>query len=300
MAWAAVRISDNPPDYDHPFGHGKTENLAALFEALLIVVGGAYIVKEALEGLIEGKDLPDLKVGLLVMFASVMVNIYISRRLFRIGRQTQSPALEADAWHLMTDVYTSAGIFTALLVIEVGEWLNPAWDLSRVDGLSAIIVAFLIIKTGCSLGWQAICNLIDHSLSPQEIALIEDHIREVAPAIHGYQRLRTRRSGPFRIVLVDLLVDGSLTVEKAHELGVKIGRGIKDHFPAVDVTCHFEPVDLARSRTKKKKDALAHESFDALALPQEGQLAHNPQENILGEHQDQPQEESSELKTEKT
>jgi cation diffusion facilitator family transporter len=266
MAWAAVRISDSPPDYDHPFGHGKTENLAALFEALLIVLGGAYIVKEAIEGLIEGRDLPDLKVGLLVMLASVMVNIFISRRLFKIGRETQSPALEADAWHLMTDVYTSAGIFAALLVIEVGEWINPAWDLSKVDGLAAVIVSFMIVKTGFSLGWEAVCNLIDHSLSPQEIGLIEEHIREGAPGIRGYQRLRTRRSGPFRIVLVDLLVDGDLTVSEAHALGVAVGRGIKDHFPAVDVTCHFEPYNLAGAAAKKKRDVLAHESFDTPAV----------------------------------
>ncbi|MDR0354411.1 MAG: cation diffusion facilitator family transporter [Deltaproteobacteria bacterium] len=244
MAWMAVRVSDNPPDYDHPFGHGKTENLAALFEALLIVFGGAFIVKESIEGLIRGRELPDLKIGLAVMFLATIVNIVISKRLFKIGRATQSPALEADAWHLMTDVYTSGGIFAALLIIEIGRWVAPSLDLTKVDGLSALIVSFMIIKTGCSLGWEAVCNLVDRRLSPQEIALIEEHIHEVSGGLYGYRRLRTRRSGPFRIVLVDLLVDGRLSVSEAHELSVKVVKGIRDHYPAVDVTCHFEPVDV--------------------------------------------------------
>ncbi|MDR3134904.1 MAG: cation diffusion facilitator family transporter, partial [Deltaproteobacteria bacterium] len=134
MAWLAVRVSDAPPDYDHPFGHGKTENLAALFEALLIVVGGVYIVKEAIEGVIEGRELPSLKIGLAVMLVSSVVNILISRRLFKVGHETQSPALVADGWHLMTDVFTSGGIFVALLVIEVSRLIEPSWDMSRIDG----------------------------------------------------------------------------------------------------------------------------------------------------------------------
>jgi cation diffusion facilitator family transporter len=254
MAWLAVRVSDSPPDYDHPFGHGKTENLAALFEALLIVVGGLYIVKEAIGGLVAGRELPSLKAGLAVMLASATINALISRRLFRIGRQTQSPALVADGWHLMTDVYTSGGIFVALLAIEVGRAINPAWDLSRIDSLSAAIVAFMIIRTGCALGWDAVCNLVDHSLGPQEIALIQEHIGELWPAIQGHRRLRTRRSGPFRIVLVDLIVDGRLSVHEAHVLGAKVVAGLRDHYPDMDVTFHLEPVDIIRQSPKPADD----------------------------------------------
>jgi cation diffusion facilitator family transporter len=254
MAWLAVRVSDAPPDYDHPFGHGKTENLAALFEALLIVVGGVYIVKEAIEGIIKGRDLPDLKIGLAVMFISSVINAFISRRLFKIGRETQSPALVADGWHLMTDVYTSGGIFAALLVIEVGKVINPAWDLSRIDGISAAIVAFMIIKTGFQLGWEAVGNLIDHSLNPEEIALIKEHIDELYPGIQGYRRLRTRRSGPFRIVVVDLVVDGRITVNEAHLLGSKMVSGIKTHFPTMEITFHLEPVQILKHSPPPKDD----------------------------------------------
>ncbi|MDR0620369.1 MAG: cation diffusion facilitator family transporter [Deltaproteobacteria bacterium] len=276
MAWAAVRVSDAPADYDHPFGHGKTENLAALFEALLIVVGGIYIIKEAIEGLIEGRDLPDLKIGLAVMFFSALVNVFISRRLFKIGHETQSPALVADGWHLMTDVYTSGGIFTALLVIEVGGFINPEWDLTRIDGLSAAIVAFMIIRTGCSLGWEAIGNLIDHSLSPQEIALIKEHIEELHPAIQGYRRLRTRRSGPFRLAIVDLIVDGCLTVNEAHLLGSKVVAGIKSHYPTMEVTFHLEPVEILKHFPPPKNDLVNIDDPDEeIRLAEESH--HNPE-----------------------
>jgi cation diffusion facilitator family transporter len=253
MAWGAVKVSDSPPDYDHPFGHGKTENLAALFEALLIVAGGLYIVRESIEGLIAGRELPSLHVGLAVMLISSIVNLLISNYLFKIGRATGSPALEADGWHLRTDVYTSGGIFVALLVIEVGRFIDPQLDLSRIDGLCALAVALLIIKTGISLGWDAAACLVDHSLTPQEIRLIEDHIRELSPKIHSFRKLRTRRSGPFRMVLVDLVVDGRLSVSEAHALGVKIVEGIKEHYPGADVTFHLEPIDLEKLKADPQK-----------------------------------------------
>ncbi|MDR1487533.1 MAG: cation diffusion facilitator family transporter, partial [Deltaproteobacteria bacterium] len=222
MAWGAVKVSDSPPDYDHPFGHGKTENLAALFEALLIVVGGLFIVRQSIEGLIAGRELPSLHLGLAVMLISTIVNIVISNYLFKVGALTGSPALTADGWHLRTDVYTSSGIFVALLTVEIGRAIDPSLNLSRIDGLCALAVAMLIIKTGISLGWDAAACLVDHSLTPAELQLIKDHIKEMTPKVHGYRRLRTRRSGPFRMVIVDLVIDARLTVAEAHALGARI------------------------------------------------------------------------------
>jgi cation diffusion facilitator family transporter len=241
MAWAAVRVSDSPPDYDHPFGHGRTENLAALFEALLIVAGGVMIIWESISGLKEGKVLPSLKVGLLVMLASSVVNFFISRKLFQVGRRLSSPALEADAWHLRTDVYTSLGIFLALAVIELGRIAAPSLNLDFIDPVAAIAVAILIIKTGVTLGWEAASILADNRLSPKEILLIAEHIEAFYPGILSYRRLRTRRSGPFRFVTVDLVVDGNRTVSEAHQMGVEVVKSICRHFPGADVTFHLEP-----------------------------------------------------------
>jgi cation diffusion facilitator family transporter len=242
MTFAAVKFSEHPPDLDHPFGHGKIENIAALFEALLIVIGGLYIVREAVLGLIHGRELPSLTVGLAVMFFSSAVNYVVSAILFRVGKRTSSPALIADAWHLRTDVLTSFGIFAALLIIEVGSHINPNLDLDFIDSAAAMVVSFFIIKTGWTLGWEAVSNLVDHSLTPEEIKLIEEHIEEFKPAIKGYRKLRSRRSGPFQIVVVDLYVDGDLKVSEAHALGDQVVTGIKEHYPSADITFHLEPV----------------------------------------------------------
>jgi cation diffusion facilitator family transporter len=264
MAWGAVRVSDAPPDYDHPFGHGKTENLAALFEALLIVVGGLFIARESVLGLLEGRELPNLTAGLAVMLLSSVVNFLISRKLFRVGRALGSPALEADAWHLRTDVYTSLGIFGALLVIELGRAVNPAWNLVVIDSLCALVVSLLIVKTGFSLGWSAGANLIDRRLSGQELTLIEEHIRELFPKVYAFRRLRTRRSGPFRLVLVDLVVDGRLSVFEAHALGARIVGGIKVHYPNADVTFHLEPADVERLEKLRRERADSANRSDSL------------------------------------
>ncbi|MDR2339474.1 MAG: cation diffusion facilitator family transporter [Deltaproteobacteria bacterium] len=242
MTWVAVRFSEHPPDLDHPFGHGKAENLASLFEALLIIAGGLYIVKEAIEGLMGDRHLPSLTAGILVMFLSSAVNLVVSAILFRKGKENGSPALVADAWHLRTDVYTSAGIMLALLVIHVGKLIDPALDLGFIDSAAALVVSFFILKTGWTLAWEAITNLLDHSLGDDELRMIEDHIARFAPKILGYRRLRTRRSGPFQIIVVDLFVDGGLSVWEAHELGNTVVLGIKKHYPHADITFHLEPV----------------------------------------------------------
>jgi cation diffusion facilitator family transporter len=242
MTWVAVRFSEHPPDLDHPFGHGKAENLASLFEAILIIVGGLYIVKEAIEGLMGHHELPSLTAGILVMFFSSAVNYMVSRFLFKKGKATNSPALVADAWHLRTDVYTSLGIMVALLVIQLGKLINPDWNLDFIDSVAALVVSFFIIKTGWSLSWEAINNLLDHSLDQEEVRCIEDQIAQFAPKILGYRQLRTRRSGPFHIIVVDLFVDGRLSVYEAHTLGDEVSYKIESIYPQANITFHLEPV----------------------------------------------------------
>jgi cation diffusion facilitator family transporter len=205
------------------------------------VAGGVLIARESVAGLIEGKTLPSLKAGLLVMLLSTVVNLLISRHIFKVGKAVGSPALEADAWHLRTDVWTSLGIFLALSAIEIGRLVNPAWRLDFIDPACALAVSLLIVKTGASLGWDSVSTLIDNRLSPKELLLISDHIQAFYPRVLSYRRLRTRRAGPFRMVIVDLVVDGRLPVATAHALGQEVVMSICRHFPGADVTFHLEP-----------------------------------------------------------
>src|SRR5665647_23190 len=144
IAFLSVRVSDNPPDSRHPYGHGKIENISGVIEALLIFIASIWIIIEAVKKLFGGKiELESIGLGSLVMLISAIVNIIVSRRLYKVARATNSVALEADALHLKTDVYTSMGVAVGLgLIIITGiNWLDP---------LIAMFVALFIIKEAVS------------------------------------------------------------------------------------------------------------------------------------------------------
>ncbi|MDR2945537.1 MAG: cation diffusion facilitator family transporter [Candidatus Adiutrix sp.] len=244
MAYVSVRVADKPADFQHPYGHGKAEHLAALFEGVLIVVAGALIIRQAARGFAAPEPLPEPGWGALVMLVSAAVNIAVSRFLFRVGRETDSSALIADAWHLRTDVYTSLGVFAALGGILLGRLLAPELPLAVLDPLCAALVALLILKAGVSLCWEAMAQLLDHSLTPQELALVQSHIQQYAPGIKGYGAVKTRRSGSCRVVYMELLVDGDMPVEQAHALGERVAESIREHFPDSQISFHLEPFSL--------------------------------------------------------
>lgn len=241
MTYLSVKVADRPPDHTHPFGHGKAENLAALFEGTLILIAGLLIIKQSVAAIIEPQPLPGLGLGVLVMLLSAVVNIFVSRYLFKVGKQTESAAVIADAWHLRTDVYTSLGVLAALSAIMLGRFFRPDLDLTILDPLCAITVALVIIKTGVRLSWEAINNLLDQSLNKEETELILNHIKEQAPRIIGYGDIKTRRSGSSRIVYMELKVDGAMSVEEAHKLGETMTESIREHFPDSQIIFHLEP-----------------------------------------------------------
>lgn len=241
MAYISVRVADRPPDAGHPYGHGKAENIAALFEGLLIVAAGGMIIWESAAALLVPHTIPGLGAGAAVMLFSGVVNILVSRHLFRVGKRTESDALIADAWHLRTDVYTSLGVFAALGCIMLGEHLLPGRDFSIIDPLCALAVAMIIFKTGFSLSLDAVNKLLDQSLSPEDLELIMRHIRISAPYIKGYGEIRTRRSGSSRIIYMELKVDGSMNVDEAHRRGEELADSIREHFPDSRIEFHLEP-----------------------------------------------------------
>jgi len=242
MAYASVRVADRPPDSHHPFGHGKVEYLAALFEGLLIIAAGLLIIHQAVLGLLRPEPLPAMGLGAAVMLISALVNIFVSRFLFKVGQRTESAALVADAWHLRTDVYTSLGVFAALGGIILGKRLAPDLNLDFLDPLCALLVALMILKAGLKLVWEeAIKHLLDHCLSPEEIELIQIHVQELAPAIKGCGDIKTRRSGSCRLIYVDLRVDRFLSVEEGHKLGETLVESIREHFPNSQISFHLDP-----------------------------------------------------------
>lgn len=243
IAWYAVRTSAQPADKGHPFGHGKVENISGTIEALLIFVAAAWIIYEAMGKLRRPEPLEAANWGVLVMLVSALINIWVSNRLFQVGRETDSVALQADAWHLRTDVYTSAGVMIGLGVIWAGRWLAPGMNLTWIDPIAAMAVAGLIIKAAYDLTIQSARDLLDVSLPTNEVVLIREHIAALAPQVRSIHRLRTRKSGPHRFVEFHMLVDSTMSVDESHRLTDLITVAIREHYREATVTIHIEPCD---------------------------------------------------------
>jgi cation diffusion facilitator family transporter len=233
IAFFSVRVSDRPADRDHPYGHGKVESLSSLAEALLIFAAAGYIIYESIEKWIARAQPQKLDLGMAVMSLSVVVNVLVARYLFRVAHRTESLALEADAEHLRTDVYTSLGVLAGLAL----TW-RTGWHF--IDPLVAIAVALLILHTAWQLTLRSIEPLMDAHLPQEEVASIRQ-ILESEPEVLGYHKLRTRKSGSHRHIDAHILLDDDLTLLEAHELTEKIEDRIRDAIPNVEIMLHTEP-----------------------------------------------------------
>lgn len=241
IALFAVRTAGKPADEEHPFGHGKIENISGTVEALLIFFAAAWIIYEAVHKLINPKPLDAPLWGIIVMLVSACANLIVSKKLFKIGKETDSVALQADAWHLRTDVWTSAGVMAGLCLILIGKTLFPAVNLAWFDPVAAIAVALLIIKAAYQLTLESGKDLLDASLTAEESEWIRSHIAAHEPHVRGFHHLHTRKSGSTRFVQFHLLLQADTSVEESHRISHKIAAGIKERFPGAMVTIHVEP-----------------------------------------------------------
>jgi cation diffusion facilitator family transporter len=244
IAFFAVRESGRPEDEEHAFGHGKVENLSALAEALLIFVAAGWIVYEAIHRLLEPSPLDAAWAGVLVMGVSSAVNVYVSGRLFAVARETESSALEADAWHLRTDVYTSVGVMAGLALVWLAGLLVPSRSVAWLDPVVAMIVACFIVRAAWHLSRDAIRDLMDAQLPQDELDAIADCLASVHGPLHAYHGLKTRRAGSTRFVELHLEVPNTLSVEQAHQVADEVEESIQKRLRSVSVTTHVEPVTL--------------------------------------------------------
>jgi cation diffusion facilitator family transporter len=233
IAFFSVRVSDRPADRDHPYGHGKIESLSSLAEALLIFAAAGYIIVESVEKWIARAQPEKLNLGMAVMGLSVVVNVLVARFLFRVARRTESLALEADAEHLRTDVYTSLGVLAGLALTWATDW-------HFIDPLVAIAVALLILHTAWQLTRRSLEPLMDAHLPQEEVASIR-RILDSEPEVLGYHKLRTRKSGSHRHIDAHILLDDDLTLLEAHDLTERIEDRIRASIPNVEIMLHTEP-----------------------------------------------------------
>jgi cation diffusion facilitator family transporter len=244
IAYISVKKSSEPPDAEHRFGHGKFEDFSGLIEASLIFVAAILIIYEAFTRLISGSGALNtglLEAGIAVMLISAVANWVVSGRLMKAAKATESIALEADAWHLRTDVYTSLGIFIGLVLINFTGW-------KFLDPLFAIAVSVIIIKTAYDLTRRSISDLMDARLPEAEESRIKGILSEHYLQYASFHELRTRRSGSDRFMDLHLVVSRNLTVNDAHNLSDHLETDLNTEFPRSSITIHFEPCDEQCSR----------------------------------------------------
>lgn len=232
IAFFSVRVSDNPPDSKHPYGHGKVENISGVIEAVLIFAAAALIIIEAIKKLLGAEIvLEKLWLGSIVMTVSAGINILVSRRLYKVARETRSVALEADALHLKTDVYTSAGVALGLVLILVTgiKWLDP---------VVAILVALFIIKESYDLLKRAFWPLLDSAWDADEVNNLEKKLNDMGV---NYHNLRTRKAGNYRFIDIHVEIPEKESVGEAHKYCDEIEDELMSSFENLNVTIHVEP-----------------------------------------------------------
>ena len=231
IAFFAVKVSGNPADDRHPFGHGKVENVSGVIEALLIFAASAWIIYEAIGRFLHPGETEALGLGVLVMAISAVVNIFVSRRLYKVAKLTDSVALEADALHLKTDVITSAGVAVGLGLI----WLT-GWHV--LDPIIALLVAVIIIYESWMLLRKAFSPLLDTALSQGEMTKLTSILEEMEVQYHD---LRTRAAGHQRFVEFHLDVPAHETIETIHRQCDLIEARLEHEFRDISVIIHPEP-----------------------------------------------------------
>ncbi len=242
IALIAVRISGKPADEDHPFGHGKVENISGTIEAALIFLAAGWIIYEAVRKIIHPEPVVMAHLGVGVMALSATVNIFVSQRLFKVGRETDSIALLADAWHLRTDVWTSFGVMFGLSVVYIGGLALPQYDLHLIDPIAAIIVAMLIIKAAWELTVNSGKDLLDARLPSGEEEIIRRCITK-EKKLAGFHDLRTRKSGSHRFVEFHIQVSPSMSVSESHAIADRLESEIERHIAQSVATIHVDPCD---------------------------------------------------------
>jgi cation diffusion facilitator family transporter len=235
IAWFSIREAGKPADDEHRFGHGKIENVAGTIEAVLIFGAALYIIWEAAHKLRAGKvEIESLGWGAAVMFISAGTNYLVSRHLLNVAIKTDSVALEADALHLRTDVYTSVGVLGGLVAIKLT-------GIALLDPIVAIVVALLIIKAAWDLTKTAFFHILDVKLPDDEETLIHEVMKRYAGRYLEYHKLRTRKSGHIRHIDMHLVVPKQMTVEAGHKLAHQIMADVENELPHSQILVHIEP-----------------------------------------------------------
>jgi cation diffusion facilitator family transporter len=236
----AVNKSGKPPDHEHPYGHGKIENISALFETILLLITCFWIIYAAVHRIASRKlEIEVTAWSFLVMTTSILIDVSRSKMLYRVANKFKSQALEADALHFRTDIWSSGVVILGLVCVKLGEWLKSYQFLHYADAVAAIVVGLIVIRISVKLSKKSINALLDSA----PIGLDKSIITKVMalPQIRDCHSVRIRSFGYQSFIDLHVLFDGNLTLREVHKLTEKIERTIQEFVPNADVTVHPEP-----------------------------------------------------------
>ena len=236
ITFLAIRIATKPADEEHPFGHGKAENIAAIAQAMLIFVAGGAIIYSAVRRITTGTTLELTEAGIGVMLVSIVASIFLSRHLLRVSRLKDSLALQANAHNIAADVYSAGAVLVGLLVVRFT-------GLSIIDPIIALLVALFILKVAYDVLKRSFGGLVDVKLPEAEENAIGSAIMEHVGEVVDFHALRTRKAGSQRYIDLHLVMPKSISVEEAHQMCDHLEQDIRAKLPHTDVTIHVEPCD---------------------------------------------------------
>ncbi len=236
MALMMLSLAGTPADDRHAYGHGKAEYFSSAFEGILIQLAAISIAYAAIERLLHPRAIEDVGIGLLVSVIASLINLFAARELLKAGHEFNSITLEADAKHLMTDVWTSVGVIIGVGLVWVTGWL---W----LDPLIALLVAANIVWTGWQLLQRSAAGLMDEAISQEQIDAIEAVLEKYRKQGLDFHALRTRQAGQLAFISLHVLVPGEWTVQRGHDEVELIEADISAVVQYSNITTHLEPIE---------------------------------------------------------
>jgi cation diffusion facilitator family transporter len=260
MALWMLTLAALPADDDHAHGHGKAEYFSSAFEGFLIFLAAFSIGYTALERLLAPQPLEAIGLGLAVSAVASVINFATARVLMRVGKANNSITLEADAHHLMTDVWTSVGVIIGVGLVSLTGW-------TVLDPIIALLVAVNILWTGWQLMHRSTAGMMDASLPAEHLQEIERVLESYRQQGMEFHALRTRQAGSRAFVSFHLLVPGDWTVKSGHDCSEHIEAAIREAIPHAHITTHLEPIEDPLSMADKELDRIKTVSLPHAAVP---------------------------------
>lgn len=236
MALGMLIIAARPADEDHPYGHSKAEYFSSGVEGMLILIAAVSIGVAAIHRFITPKPIEQVGLGLILSGVASLINLAVSLVLFRAGKKHHSITLEADAMHLMTDVWTSAGVIVGVAAVSFTGWL---W----LDPLVALLVSFNIVWSGLKIVKKSVQGLMDAALPETTLQLIQNVLESYEQSGIKFHAIQTRQAGARQFVSMHVLVPGEWTVQQGHELLERIEEDLRKEVRGIIVSTHLEPLD---------------------------------------------------------